>query len=272
MAILSDHGAHCHVAECCQKDFLPFNCDMCKGIFCLDHFRYASHSCTRADGLDNRVLVCPICAKGVKLVQDEDPNLTWDRHMRQGCNPAPGGAPGSKAKCPVPGCKEALTSSGSVSCGRCGLKTCLKHRFEEDHNCAASTAAASLEAAAKARAAAQRPVARPPPAAAAARAAAGARGGEWLCPRCTLLNAQAAAECGACGHARPPQGLREPLSGRLFARCCCCLVSLLRRPNLLGGVVPNVHSRTALLTQRVPLAALPGAGAVALQIEVQAAV
>eukprot|EP00405_Crypthecodinium_cohnii_P024941 CAMPEP_0206499884 /NCGR_PEP_ID=MMETSP0324_2-20121206/52036_1 /ASSEMBLY_ACC=CAM_ASM_000836 /TAXON_ID=2866 /ORGANISM="Crypthecodinium cohnii, Strain Seligo" /LENGTH=132 /DNA_ID=CAMNT_0053986709 /DNA_START=232 /DNA_END=627 /DNA_ORIENTATION=- len=132
MAVLSDQGQHCQVALCHQRDFLPFTCDMCKGTFCLDHYRYSSHSCPKAGGIDNRALVCPLCSKGIKMIPGEDPNLTWERHVQDGCAPSPGTSPGKKAKCPVPGCREALTSSGSVTCGRCGLKTCLKHRFEED--------------------------------------------------------------------------------------------------------------------------------------------
>lgn len=31
-----------------------------------------------AAGLDNRVLVCPLCDKGVRLEVGEDPNLTWE--------------------------------------------------------------------------------------------------------------------------------------------------------------------------------------------------
>jgi len=39
----------------------------------LDHFRYGSHGCSAASGKDNRVLVCPLCQKGVRLVPKEDP-------------------------------------------------------------------------------------------------------------------------------------------------------------------------------------------------------
>lgn len=198
MAVLSDTGAHCSIPECRQRDFLPFTCDQCSQVFCLDHFRYASHGCPSAGGRDNRVLVCPLCEKGVRLVPEEDPNLTWDRHVREGCVPtarAQGAA--KKAKCPVPGCKELLTSSGSVCCGRCGLRTCLRHRFEEDHSCAALAATASLEQAAP------RPAGRRPPSTRPSAPSSSAPGPSWPCPRCTLANDGRAAECVACGAARP---------------------------------------------------------------------
>lgn len=34
-----------------------------------------------AQGLDNRVLVCPLCNKGVRLEVGEDANLTWERTL-----------------------------------------------------------------------------------------------------------------------------------------------------------------------------------------------
>jgi len=210
MAVLSDAGVHCSVATCGQRDFLPFTCDCCKQVFCLDHFRYEAHNCKQAAGKDNRVLVCPLCQQGVKLVQGEDPNLTWERHMRQGCAGGAGtGGAGKKNRCPVKGCKEELTFSNRVQCGKCGLATCLKHRFEEDHQCAgagsrAPTAAPILADVRSASARQQQQQQQQP-----RPAAAGATGGQWACPRCTLVNAPQLTTCGACGAARPPPEARS---------------------------------------------------------------
>mmetsp|Transcript_49293 Transcript_49293/g.127127 ORF Transcript_49293/g.127127 Transcript_49293/m.127127 type:complete len:228 (-) Transcript_49293:84-767(-) len=179
MAVLSDQGSHCSVELCRQRDFLPFSCDQCQKVFCLDHFRYTDHACPNAKGLDNRVLVCPICSKGVKLVVGEDPNLTWERHMQEGCQAPNGGE--RKARCPVPRCREPLTTINSVTCPRCGQRVCLKHRFEDDHACLAQSAPAPAQ---RGRAPA-------------------ARAQQWPCPQCTLVNAPSAAECGVCGAARP---------------------------------------------------------------------
>merc|ERR1719456_2123707 len=112
MAVLSDQGQHCSVVDCRKVDFLPFTCEQCRKVFCLDHFRYAAHNCPNAAGLDNRILVCPLCTKGVKLVVGEDPNVTWEHHMLTECTD-PGGGAARKEKCPAPGCKEVLTASGS---------------------------------------------------------------------------------------------------------------------------------------------------------------
>eukprot|EP00927_Polykrikos_kofoidii_P030735 TRINITY_DN26460_c0_g1_i1.p1 TRINITY_DN26460_c0_g1~~TRINITY_DN26460_c0_g1_i1.p1 ORF type:complete len:277 (-),score=27.36 TRINITY_DN26460_c0_g1_i1:121-840(-) len=188
MAVLSNEGAHCDLKECRQQDFLPFVCDRCHGKFCLDHFRYADHACPQAAGLDNRVLVCPLCAKGVKLVPGEDPDLTWQTHARADC---PGGvsSASSKARCPVRNCKEKLTSLNTFNCTRCGACVCLKHRFEDAHNCPAAVAA---------------PVARPPTQDSQARVVRNPPKGPWPCSRCTLMNNASDTECVACGTIRSP--------------------------------------------------------------------
>ena len=133
MAVLSDQGKHCAVDLCRQNDFLPFTCDQCHEVFCINHFRYGDHSCPHAAGLDNRVLLCPLCQKAIRLVAGEDPNATWERHVRAECGGA--GAVAKKPRCPVSGCKEMLTFSGSVQCTKCYQKVCMKHRFEDAHDC-----------------------------------------------------------------------------------------------------------------------------------------
>lgn len=37
-------GAHCY--KCKTKDFLPFKCDLCNHVFCLEHRTYEAHNCT----------------------------------------------------------------------------------------------------------------------------------------------------------------------------------------------------------------------------------
>eukprot|EP00933_Yihiella_yeosuensis_P073371 TRINITY_DN82019_c0_g1_i1.p1 TRINITY_DN82019_c0_g1~~TRINITY_DN82019_c0_g1_i1.p1 ORF type:complete len:230 (-),score=33.36 TRINITY_DN82019_c0_g1_i1:482-1114(-) len=192
MAVLSDAGKHCAVAHCRQCDFLPFTCSQCQDVFCLDHFRFEAHNCPNAAGLDQRVLVCPLCGSGVKLVQGEDPNITWERHVAPGggCAHSSGSSKvTSKARCPVPGCKEILTSSGSISCPKCNLKTCLKHRFEDQHDCPGTAGGSSALAA---------------NIAAAAATVIGFTGSnDWQCKRCTLVNSGGSNECSACGAPAP---------------------------------------------------------------------
>ncbi|CAE7787007.1 SAP16 [Symbiodinium sp. CCMP2592] len=154
-------AAHCSFASCRQLDFLPFKCDACQGIFCQEHFAYASHNCQRAHSSSVQVLICPMCDCTVRMRADEDPNITWERHFNQGCKQRLPSKTGPR-RCPVAGCKEKLGPSNKFDCPRCNQTVCLKHRFEDAHDCrppappgrgrpaAAASAAASAPAPASA--------------------------------------------------------------------------------------------------------------------------
>ncbi|CAL9125611.1 zinc finger AN1 and C2H2 domain-containing stress-associated protein 16-like [Musa acuminata AAA Group] len=128
-------GKHCSVGDCRQIDFLPFTCDRCNQVFCLQHRGYFNHQCPNANQNDVTVLICPLCAKGVRLVLGEDPNITWDSHVNTDCDPSNYQRATKKRRCPVPGCKEVLSLSNSVRCRDCTEEHCLKHRFGPDHKC-----------------------------------------------------------------------------------------------------------------------------------------
>lgn len=130
-----DLGKHCSVEECKQIDFLPFTCDRCRQVYCLDHRGYIKHNCPKADKKDVTVVICPLCAKGVRLNPDEDPNISWEAHVSTDCNPSNYEKVTKKKKCPVPGCKELLTFSNTIRCRDCTKDHCLKHRFGLDHKC-----------------------------------------------------------------------------------------------------------------------------------------
>ncbi|XP_007028784.2 PREDICTED: zinc finger AN1 and C2H2 domain-containing stress-associated protein 11 [Theobroma cacao] len=130
-----DLGKHCSVEDCKQIDFLPFTCDRCRLVFCLEHRSYIKHSCPKADKKDVTVVICPLCAKGVHLIPDEDPNITWETHVNTECDPSNYDKVTKKKKCPVPGCREVLTFSNTIKCRDCTIDHCLKHRFGPDHNC-----------------------------------------------------------------------------------------------------------------------------------------
>ncbi|CAI0438286.1 unnamed protein product [Linum tenue] len=130
-----DLGKHCFVEECKQLDFLPFTCDRCRQVFCLDHRSYLKHNCAKADKKDVTVVVCPLCAKGVRLIGDEDPNISWETHVNTECDPSNYDKVTKKRKCPVRGCREFLTFSNTIKCRDCTKDHCLKHRFGPDHTC-----------------------------------------------------------------------------------------------------------------------------------------
>ncbi|KAK7392870.1 hypothetical protein VNO78_21320 [Psophocarpus tetragonolobus] len=130
-----DLGKHCAVSDCKLIDFLPFTCDRCDQVYCLEHRSYIKHQCAKADKLDVTVVICPLCTKGVRLVPDQDPNITWENHVNTECDPSNYEKATKKKKCPVPGCREILVFSNTINCRDCKVDHCLKHRFGPDHKC-----------------------------------------------------------------------------------------------------------------------------------------
>ncbi|PNH09481.1 Zinc finger AN1 and C2H2 domain-containing stress-associated protein 16 [Tetrabaena socialis] len=80
-------GEHCSRLDCRQVDFLPFKCDCCSRIYCLEHRSYSAHACPLAGSKDTTVIVCPICAKSVRLAPSQDANAVFDAHTRTDCDP-----------------------------------------------------------------------------------------------------------------------------------------------------------------------------------------
>jgi len=135
-------GTHCAHVGCHQLDFLPFQCDCCSRTFCLEHRTYRSHACPSAKETGNETIVCPLCARAIKLGGDEDANQAWERHQREGCDTANYAKVHKKPRCPASGCKEKLNSVNTYRCKDCGIEVCLKHRFPNDHGCAERVAQA----------------------------------------------------------------------------------------------------------------------------------
>ncbi|BDA42411.1 Zinc finger AN1 and C2H2 domain-containing stress-stress-associated protein [Coccomyxa sp. Obi] len=134
-------GDHCEVEECKQIDFLPFKCDACEKVFCLAHRKYSAHSCKKAGEKETQTIICPLCAKAIKLLPDQDANAAFERHSQEACDPMNYAKVHKKARCPVPNCKEKLGSVNTYSCKTCGTSVCLRHRFPGDHDCTGRSAA-----------------------------------------------------------------------------------------------------------------------------------
>ena len=129
-------GAHCSLAECHRKDFLPFKCEKCGQIFCLEHRTCDSHKCKKAAGDDIWLMICPICSTEIKITDADDPNVIFDQHTISGCQPKEVKAP-TKERCDADGCYAVLSPINTYSCVKCGgLKYCMKHRFSDAHDCA----------------------------------------------------------------------------------------------------------------------------------------
>ncbi|KAL5059342.1 hypothetical protein RYX36_030946 [Vicia faba] len=130
-----DLGKHCTVSDCRLNDFLPFTCDRCNQVYCLEHRSYIKHHCTKPNKQDVTVVICPLCAKSVRLIPDKDPNILWEHHVNTDCDPSNYEKVTKKKKCPTQGCRETLVFSNTIKCRDCGIEHCLKHRFGPDHKC-----------------------------------------------------------------------------------------------------------------------------------------
>lgn len=95
-----DIGKHCQVETCNLKDFLPFVCEFCSGIYCLEHRTRDSHICK------------------------ENPVVKRETQASSGSKSYP---------CSFQDCngKELLP----VICPHCEKHFCLLHRHQSDHLC-----------------------------------------------------------------------------------------------------------------------------------------
>nr|XP_006634473.1 PREDICTED: AN1-type zinc finger protein 1 [Lepisosteus oculatus] len=94
-----DIGLHCRIETCNQKDFLPFVCDGCSGVFCLEHRSRESHCCSEL-ALRKEPVKSGISLSYPCTFQDCDK-------------------------------KELLP----VVCPHCQKHFCLAHRHQDDHEC-----------------------------------------------------------------------------------------------------------------------------------------
>ncbi|XP_064599072.1 LOW QUALITY PROTEIN: AN1-type zinc finger protein 1-like [Liolophura sinensis] len=92
-------GQHCSVKICKQLDFLPFTCDGCGQIFCLDHRSKDAHSCSMV------------------LVDKTLPDYEGPKSY----------------PCSMPDCKGRELME--VICPHCQLNFCLSHRHQVEHDC-----------------------------------------------------------------------------------------------------------------------------------------
>lgn len=129
-----DLGSHCQHQDCHQLDFLPFKCDGCHKVFCLEHRSFKSHDCPNSDNRSRKVIVCEVCSVSIETTGEfgEGEKTMLEKHKKSGdCDPGKQ----KKPSCPVKRCKEKLTISNTATCKTCNLKVCLKHRFPADHSC-----------------------------------------------------------------------------------------------------------------------------------------
>lgn len=153
-----------HIGKSCSycnsQDFLPFTCDCCSSVFCLEHRSYVAHNCKRATGKDHRVISCPLCTKSIHFFEDgssANVHEVFDKHLRLECtnregtnstaksatttsssSSAANAATKAPKRCCAKGCRDTLTTSNTFYCPKCRQESCLKHRFSDAHECGTS--------------------------------------------------------------------------------------------------------------------------------------
>lgn len=129
-------GGHCSMKGCHQHDFLPFTCDCCSSLFCLEHRNYKDHECPKSNMNDHRIIHCPLCEAALRINNDEDPNITWEKHAASGtCNNDGKSSKKKKERCASKSCTTILLTSNQMTCLQCSRKLCITHRFPKDHDC-----------------------------------------------------------------------------------------------------------------------------------------
>ena len=72
--------------KCRHRDFLPFTCDCCHKVYCLEHRTYTGHDCPKADNKASTTVVCPLCARAIRIAYGQDPNVIFEEHQTQVCS------------------------------------------------------------------------------------------------------------------------------------------------------------------------------------------
>jgi len=133
-------GKHCAHPDCHQLDFLPFTCDLCRGVFCAEHRLREQHKCVAESEMRANVAVkCPIC-NAIVHVHNEPIDEAISRHIDRGCTTTQTSSTsstsgGTQFKCHYARCTERELTR--VLCNECGLQTCLRHRAPAAHACVA---------------------------------------------------------------------------------------------------------------------------------------
>ncbi|CAM9380624.1 unnamed protein product [Sphacelaria rigidula] len=137
-----DLGKHCSAEGCNQQDFLPFTCNGCGNVHCLQHRTHAAHDCANANFDDKRVLECSLCGKILKSQSGMPRDVTVKLHVASGCVAEVRKARSNKQKCSVPGCRG--SEFVKVSCKSCSKNFCFRHRHEDDHKCEGAATAVAM--------------------------------------------------------------------------------------------------------------------------------
>lgn len=124
-------GSHCQLPYCHVLDFLPFRCESCRGVFCLDHRTETSHKCPHGGAWARRR------AEETRLREAaaQGPSKTALRKAEAARRLAEGDP--LPTECCQEACQEKINSGlkQGIRCDICAKHYCLRHRLQEDHRC-----------------------------------------------------------------------------------------------------------------------------------------
>ena len=111
-------GRECSHPSCLLVDFLPFKCQHCANSFCADHFKPASHSCSKYDEFKYD-RVAPDCGHFSLAVYPKSLIVSRSSLQRTCCHSS---GRGSKHKDGTPPQRGLLRHDWSVTEGQLGTK------------------------------------------------------------------------------------------------------------------------------------------------------
>ena len=78
-------GQHCSIPSCHQLDFLPFKCDYCSNLYCLQHRSIQSHQCTHTSDIGKTIPTCAICQQKIYIPANAEPDNIMNQHISSNC-------------------------------------------------------------------------------------------------------------------------------------------------------------------------------------------
>merc|ERR1711991_175031 len=124
---------HCALDDCKLRDFLPYECALCKRTFCTDHWRPAAHRCP-VPPPSNETVFCPICKAQVlvRYSEGDNPQQKLAEHAMSNCRKNTASFE-PRFACHADGCRK--KSDAQFLCSICEEQFCLKHRAPDAHAC-----------------------------------------------------------------------------------------------------------------------------------------
>jgi predicted nucleic acid binding AN1-type Zn finger protein len=117
---------------------LPFTCQYCSLVTCLDHRSQTAHDCS-IQPKQATTVPCPLCSRILPVRLGLEANIVVDEHIQKGCKQI---SSVRTQSCSLKRCSTKSLPGSLVRCGSCRTEHCLRHRLPEDHNCIRSRKAA----------------------------------------------------------------------------------------------------------------------------------